>query len=332
MVLARPLSLPESDPPRAPAVFLMGPTASGKTQLTQNLCARFPFEVISVDASQVYRGMDIGTAKPATEVLSAVPHRLIDIRAPNQTYSAAEFRRDAMAAMAEIVRSGRIPLLVGGSMFYFRTLESDLSELPGADPALRALLVQRAASTGWPALHRELAAVDPASAARIDPNDAQRIQRALEICRLTGRPVDQAPRRGTALPYRVMKLAVAPSDRRLLHQRIEQRFADMLKRGFVDEVRGLLQTPGVHAGLAAMKMVGYRQIIQFLHGELGYNDMINKGIAGTRQLAKRQLTWLRNQGGVIWVDASRTGAGKQGMEDFLWDYMTGKLRDIGGII
>ncbi|MDH3639655.1 MAG: tRNA (adenosine(37)-N6)-dimethylallyltransferase MiaA [Gammaproteobacteria bacterium] len=310
----------------------MGPTAAGKTELTLDLCARFPFAVISVDAAQVYRGLDIGTAKPAADALSVVPHRLIDIRPPNQTYSVAEFRRDALAAMADIVRGGRIPLLVGGSMFYFRTLESDLSELPSAAPVLRALMAQRAADVGWPALHRELAAVDPANAARIDPNDAQRIQRALEIYRLTGRRLEQAPRRAGHLPYRVMKLAVAPSDRSVLHQRIEKRFADMLKLGFVDEVRGLLQTPGVHPGLAAMRTVGYRQIVEFLHGELSYNDMISKGIAATRQLGKRQLTWLRNQGGVTWVDSAGIGAGNKGMKDSLWDYMTGKLKDIGGMI
>lgn len=310
----------------------MGPTAAGKTRLTLELCARFPFDVISVDASQVYRGLDIGTAKPSADVLSAVPHRLIDIRAPHETYSAAEFRRDALAAMAEIASRGRIPLLIGGSMFYFRTLESNLSALPSADPALRAGLARRAAVVGWPALHRELAAVDPVSATRIDPNDAQRIQRALEVNRLTGRPLHLAPRRGTALPYQVIKLAVAPSHRGLLHARIQRRFAQMLENGFVDEVRTVLAQPHVHSGLAALRMVGYRQVVAYLSREISYNDMINKGIAATRQLAKRQLTWLRNQGGVTWLDSSGFGAGKHDTEAFIWDYMTGKLRDIGGII
>ncbi len=328
MVPARTLTHASGDC-RPAAVFLMGPTAAGKTTLAAELCARFPFDVISVDASQVYRGLNIGTAKPDQALLAAVPHRLIDIREPQETYSAAEFRCDAFAAMADIVQRGRIPLLVGGSMFYFHTLESDLSELPGADRALRAMLVQQARRVGWPALHRELAAVDPANAARIDPHDAQRIQRALEIVRLTGRPLQEAPRPGSELPYRVIKLAMAPSDRRFLHARISERFTGMLEKGFVDEVRRLLAMPGVSAQIPAMRIVGYRQVSAFLAGEISYNDMINKGIAATRQLAKRQLTWLRNQGGVTWLDAVSTGRENEGTKDSLWQYLTGKLQVLG---
>lgn len=312
-----------------PAVCLMGPTASGKTDLAVHLCENFPFDIVSVDASQVYRGMDIGTAKPAADVLARVPHRLINIRNLAQTYSAAEFRNDALREMADIRSHCRIPLLVGGTMFYFRALEANLSPLPAANAACRERIVRRAALLGWPALHRELAAVDPSRAASIDPNDAQRIQRALEIIQLTGQPVAAAPVSPRGLPYRLVKLAIVPSDRRLLHHRIGARFRHMLEQGVVDEVRGLLNYPGFSTRLPAMKTVGYRQILRFLSHELSYDQMVDNAVAATRQLAKRQLTWLRNQPGVTWIDSAGNAGRESELKTTLAAYISGKLRILG---
>jgi tRNA dimethylallyltransferase len=280
----------------------MGPTASGKTDLAIHLVEQLPADIISVDSAQVYRHMDIGTAKPSAEELRRAPHRLIDIIEPDQTYSAAEFRRDALAAMAEIHAAGRIPLLVGGTGLYFRALLYGLSELPAADPALRARLEQEAALYGWAHMHRRLAVADPVAAERIHPNDPQRIQRALEVSELTGRPLTELQRgnREPILPCRVLKLARAPRDRELLRQRIAQRFDRMLEQGLELEVRGLLER-GLTPASTAMRSVGYRQMLNYLLGEWDYAGMRERGIIATRQLAKRQLTWLRSEPDVHWL-------------------------------
>jgi tRNA dimethylallyltransferase len=282
------------------AIFLMGPTASGKTALALALHDRLPVEVISVDAAQVYRGMDIGTAKPTAEEQARAPHRLIDIRDPAQAYSAADFCADALREMEAITRAGRIPLLVGGTMFYFRALEFGLSALPRADTAVRARLSEEARDLGWPALHARLAVRDPAAAARISPNDQQRIQRALEIIELTGRSPSEVatsqPR--AALPYRVTRLALLPLDRAQLAERIARRFAQMLERGLVTEVEKLFQRHDLNPEMPSIRTVGYRQVWEYLTGTVKYSQMCEKAVIATRQLAKRQLTWLRAYPGV----------------------------------
>jgi len=288
----------------SPAIFLMGPTASGKTELAVQLVEALPLEIISVDSALVYRGMDIGTAKPGPEVLARAPHRLIDIREPTQAYSAAEFRSDALQAMGEITRAGRVPLLVGGTMLYFRTLEQGLSALPQADRAVRARLEGELQRLGLPRLHQRLLALDPRAARRIHANDPQRTLRALEVIELTGRPLSelQAAGRGDPLPYRLLKLVRAPADRKELHRRIERRFEEMLAAGFADEVRRLQTLPGFSPVLPAMRAVGYRQMIRHLLGELSWDEMIQRGIIATRQLAKRQFTWLRADPACIWLN------------------------------
>ncbi len=288
--------MPESLPP---AIFLMGPTASGKTALAVSLVEHFPLEIISVDSALVYRGMDIGTAKPDAATLARAPHHLLDIREPTEAYSAAAFCEDALRLMADIVARGKVPLLVGGTMLYFRALLKGLDDLPRADAALRQKLEIDAASRGWPALHADLARVDPPTAARLAPNDAQRIGRALEIFQLTGKPMsallDQAQ---TALPYRVLQLALIPSDRAVLHQRIAMRFDAMLAEGLIEEVKTLHRNPALTADLPAMRAVGYRQAWAYLNSEIDLGGLREQGLAATRQLAKRQLTWLRS-----WPDA-----------------------------
>lgn len=287
-----------------PVWCLMGPTASGKTDLAIELCRRFPFEIVSADASQVYRGLDIGTAKPEPRVRQAIRHHLIDIRTPQQTYSAAEFLADAEAAIGDIVGRGRIPLLVGGTMFYLRAFELGLPAAPSADRSLRRGLERRAEREGWAALHGELARLDPERARCIEPADKQRIMRALEVVMLTGRPSASVPfQRRSAGRRFLCKLVLAPADRAWLHRRIEHRFLSMLEAGLVDEVRALRTVEKLPPELPVWRMVGYRQVVQFLSGEVEYNDMVRRGIAATRQLAKRQLTWLRNQAGVTWVDS-----------------------------
>lgn len=271
----------------------MGPTASGKTALAMALHAQLPVDVISVDASQVYRGMDIGTAKPTPAELLRVPHRLIDIRDPAEPYSAADFCTDALREIQAIHGAGRLPLLVGGSMFYFRALEQGLSALPPADPAVRARLNQEAEREGWPVLHARLARQDPVSAARIKPMDAQRIQRALEVLELTGQPMPPVTPAAGPPRYRFIKLAIYPVERHLLHQQIARRFRAMLDAGLVAEVEGLMQRTDLTPDLPSMRTVGYRQVIAYLSGALSYQEMVEKGIIATRQLAKRQLTWLR---------------------------------------
>ncbi|MBI5258402.1 MAG: tRNA (adenosine(37)-N6)-dimethylallyltransferase MiaA [Burkholderiales bacterium] len=284
---------PAPAPTLPPALGLAGPTASGKSALALAVARRWPVEIISVDSALVYRGMDIGTAKPSAAELAAVPHHLIDIRDPTEAYSAADFVRDAQRLIGEIQARGRCPLLVGGTMLYFKALADGLDTMPAADPAVRAALDARAASEGWPALHAELQRVDPATAARLPPNDAQRIQRALEVWQLTGTPMSALHGRsrtpGLALPM----LSLEPADRAWLHGRIAQRFDAMLAAGFLDEVRALRARGDLHPELPAMRCVGYRQAWAALaNGQLG--PLREQGIAATRQLAKRQLTWLRS--------------------------------------
>ncbi|NMG28513.1 tRNA (adenosine(37)-N6)-dimethylallyltransferase MiaA [Aromatoleum evansii] len=278
-----------------PALLLLGPTASGKTASALALARILPVEIVSVDSALVYRDMDIGTAKPTAEELAACPHHLIDIVTPEESYSAAQFRADALRLMDEITARGRIPLLAGGTMLYFKALRDGLSDLPAADATLRAEIDAEAAKRGWPALHAELARLDPDAAARLEPGDSQRIQRALEIVRLTGRPLadSYAKREMAPPPFRLLPIALAPSDRAVLHARIEQRFDAMLAAGLLDEVRGLRERYRLDLSMPSMRCVGYRQAWEYLDGTDDYDTMRFKGIAATRQLAKRQLTWQR---------------------------------------
>ena len=288
-------------------IFLMGPTASGKTSLAVELVKHLPLEIVSVDSAMVYRGMDIGTAKPTREVLEIAPHRLIDICDPTESYSAGRFRRDAMAAIEEIRENNRIPILVGGTGLYFRSLEQGFSDLPSTDPALRTRLTQMMRERGSPALHAELSRVDPVSAERLHPNDSQRIQRALEVFEITKTPLSGfiAEGRLGALPHKVIKLALAPSDRRIIRERTRQRFIRMLDNGLVDEVRGFFEQENMHEGLISMRMVGYRQVWSYLADCLSYSEMQERAVIATRQLAKRQLTWLRTEDNTTWFDSSR---------------------------
>ncbi|GLZ85310.1 tRNA dimethylallyltransferase [Metapseudomonas resinovorans] len=298
-----------------PAIFLMGPTAAGKTDLALELARTLPCELISVDSALIYRGMDIGTAKPDKATLAEFPHRLIDIRDPAESYSAAEFRADALAAMAEITAKGRIPLLVGGTMLYYKALLEGLADMPSADPDVRAELEARAAREGWDALHRELTSIDPESAARIHPNDPQRLTRALEVYKVSGLTMTAHRQRqaaqntagnapGTAyLPYTVAHLAIAPAQRQVLHERIAQRFRLMLEQGFIEEVEALRCRSDLHAGLPSIRAVGYRQAWDYLDGVLTRNEMEERGIIATRQLAKRQFTWLRSWSDLYWLDS-----------------------------
>ncbi|MBC2654824.1 tRNA (adenosine(37)-N6)-dimethylallyltransferase MiaA [Pseudomonas sp. MSSRFD41] len=298
-----------------PAIFLMGPTAAGKTDLAIELTKVLPCELISVDSALVYRGMDIGTAKPSKELLAQFPHRLIDILDPAESYSAADFRTDALAAMADITARGKIPLLVGGTMLYYKALLEGLADMPPADPRIRAELEEEAARLGWQALHEQLAVVDPESAARIHPNDPQRLTRALEVYRASGltmtahrqRQLAQSTEAGASghgqLPYTVANLAIAPANRQVLHQRIAQRFTQMLEQGFIDEVVALRSRSDLHAGLPSIRAVGYRQVWDHLDGKLTFAEMQERGIIATRQLAKRQFTWLRSWSGLQWLDS-----------------------------
>lgn len=289
--------------PRPPVVFVMGPTASGKTELAIALRRRLPLELVSVDSAMIYRGMDIGTAKPGSDELAEAPHRLIDIRDPAERYSAAEFREDALREMAQITAAGRVPLLVGGTMLYFRALQYGLSDLPRADPATRQRLQRRLRDDGLAALHARLATVDPAAAARIHRNDPQRILRALEVWEVTGRPLTELQgAAGEMMPYRALKLVRAPSTRAELHARIDARFLHMLEQGLVDEVEGLVARGDLDPDLPSMRSVGYRQVWAWLRGAYGRDEMIARGQAATRQLAKRQMTWLRSEQGCTWLD------------------------------
>ena len=297
------------DPQQPAAVFLMGPTASGKTGLAVELCERFPLEIISVDSALVYRGMDIGTAKPDAKTLAKAPHRLIDIRDPSESYSAADFRVDAMGEMKSISADGKIPLLVGGTMLYFNALEYGLSELPVADPVVREQLEQQAADIGWPAMHEILRQKDALAASRIHPNDPQRIQRALEVIHISGQAMSklQAQSASDPLDCRLHKMVVSPEPRSVLHERIEKRFDLMIENGFMDEMKSLYARSDLNVGLPSMRAVGYRQAWQWLEGNCTVTEMRNQAIAATRQLAKRQLTWLRSENACVWYDLQTDG-------------------------
>ncbi len=305
------------------AIFLMGPTASGKTALACALSERFPVDLISVDSALVYRNMDIGTAKPDSATLARYPHALVDIRDPAEPYSAADFCADATAAMKHISRQGRVPLLVGGTGLYFRALQQGLSDLPEADAQIRAQLCAEAERLGWPALHARLAVLDPVAAARIGVRDTQRLQRALEVIALTGKPLSrQQSRRRRCFPWRVLKLALLPQDRGVLHERIARRFDMMLEAGFIDEVRAFRKRPDLHAALPAMRAVGYRQAWEHLEGTTGAGDFRERGIFATRQLAKRQITWLRSDFGTRMLDSESSSlqtVAAQAVRSFIGD-------------
>ena len=304
------------------AIFLMGPTASGKSALAMELVRHLPCDIISVDSALVYRGMDIGTAKPTAEELALAPHRLIDIIDPLDAYSAADFRRDALREMADIVAKGRIPLLVGGTMLYYKALLEGLSPLPEADPGVRAQIELEAATQGWAALHAELGRIDPVAGARIHPNDPQRLSRALEVFRLTGKNLTELTQlQGDPLPYRTMQFVIAPSDRAWLRERIALRFDTMLAQGFEREVTRLLQRGDLNPSLPSIRCVGYRQMWDYLTGVLSYDEMRYRGIVATCQLAKRQMTWLRGWSHPLhWLESTAS------------DNLAVMLRDIGSSV
>jgi tRNA dimethylallyltransferase len=292
----------------------MGPTAAGKTALALALHERLPVEIVNVDAAQMYRGMDIGTAKPTPAERARAPHRLLDFLDPAESYSAARFRQDATAAINDIHAAGRIPLLVGGTMFYFRTLEKGLPDLPDADHAIRVRIEAEAAASGWPALHARWAKRDPERAARIDPHDGRRIQRALEVMELAGHVARPDPQAGA--PWRILKIAVCPLERAVLRERIGRRFQAMLDAGFVAEVEALYRRGDLDLHKPSVRAVGYRQVWEFLSGITTYAQMLEKSIIATRQVAKRQLTWLRADRGVSWFD-SGTPEAAESIHDFI---------------
>ena len=287
------------------AIFLMGPTASGKTDLAIQLRQQLPVEVISVDSALIYRGMDIGTAKPSKAELALAPHRLINICDPAESYSAANFRTDALREMQEISAQGKIPLLVGGTMLYYKALLEGLSPLPSADEKVRSEIEAKAALIGWSGLHQELSKIDPISAQRINPNDSQRINRALEVFYLTGKTLTElTAQKGEALPYDILQFAIAPEKREVLHLRIEQRFHKMIELGFQQEVEKLYRRPDLNENLPSIRCVGYRQMWEYLRGDYDHDEMVFRGICATRQLAKRQITWLRGWTSPIqWLDS-----------------------------
>ncbi|CUX96557.1 tRNA (adenosine(37)-N6)-dimethylallyltransferase MiaA [Candidatus Doolittlea endobia] len=294
---------------RPQAIFLMGPTASGKTALAIVSHQHLPVEIISVDSALIYRGMDIGTAKPSANELARVPHRLINIRDPSEVYSAEDFRLDALKAMKEITNAGRIPLLVGGTMLYFKVLLEGLSPLPSADPEVRAHIEREAETVGWQALHRKLQQIDPIAANRIHPNDLQRLSRALEVFFISGHTLTELMKiSGETLKYLVHQFAIAPLDRALLNQRITQRFHQMLVAGFEHEVSALFKRNDLHKDMPSMRCVGYRQMWSYLANRTDYDDMVFSGISATRHLAKRQMTWLRRWCNIHWLDSNAPAA------------------------
>ncbi|QIQ20511.1 tRNA (adenosine(37)-N6)-dimethylallyltransferase MiaA [Zophobihabitans entericus] len=285
-------------------ITLMGPTASGKTALAMALYDKYPIDIISVDSALIYRGMDIGTAKPTKEELLAYPHALVDICDPTQSYSAGNFCTDALKVIKESLAKGRVPLLVGGTMLYFKALLDGLSPLPSADPVIRQQIEQQAEAEGWQAIHARLKQVDPVSAERIHPNDPQRLSRALEVYLISGKSLTEHTKiAGPEFPYRVSQFAIAPQERSTLHQRIEQRFHIMLEQGFEQEVKTLKARGDLHPDLPSIRCVGYRQMWEYLDGQSTYDEMVFKGICATRQLAKRQMTWLRGWNDVTWLDS-----------------------------
>lgn len=311
--MPRELPTPETDW----AIFLMGPTASGKTDLAVELCQHLPCDIISVDSALVYRGMDIGTAKPNAELLARAPHRLINILEPWENYSVAAFYQDAVREMQAIRERGRIPLLVGGTMLYFRALRDGIAALPSANQAVRAEISTEAKLHGWTYVHQQLAKVDPQAAARIKPGDPQRLQRAMEVYRVSGKTMtelwaEQATEKATAgyaesaacppIPYRLVNLAIAPAERAALHERIALRFKLMLDAGFLDEMKCLRSEHKLQADMPSMRCVGYRQAWDYLDGNISYDEMEERGIIATRQLAKRQLTWLRSWPELHWLE------------------------------
>lgn len=291
----------------------MGPTTSGKTDLAIQLRQQLPVEVISVDSALIYKGMDIGTAKPSKEELALAPHRLIDILDPSESYSAMNFRDDALREMADITAQGKIPLLVGGTMLYYKALIEGLSPLPSADESIRADIEQKAVRQGWATLHQDLAKIDPTSAQRINPNDSQRINRALEVFYITGKTLTELTgQKGDALPYNVLQFAIAPENRHVLHHRIEQRFHKMIQLGFQEEVEKLYAREDLNINLPSIRCVGYRQMWEYLQGDYDHDEMIFRGICATRQLAKRQITWLRGwKTPLQWLDSLQPEQAKE---------------------
>lgn len=286
-----------------PVIFVMGPTASGKTDLAIDLFHKTPSELISVDSALVYQNMDIGTAKPTQAELEQAPHHLIDFLDPLESYSAADFRQDALKLIEQIQAKGKIPILVGGTMLYFKALLEGISPLPGADIEVRKAIELEAKEKGWAALHEELAKVDPDSAVRIHPNDPQRINRALEVYRISGQTLTQLSAcKGDALPYEVLQFAIAPKDKKVLHQRIEQRFTQMIANGFEQEVKRLYDRGDLHLDLPSMRCVGYRQMWEYFEGKHDFDEMVYRGVVATRQLAKRQMTWLRGWKNLHWLE------------------------------
>lgn len=290
--------------PLPQAIFLMGPTASGKTALAIELVENYNCEIISVDSALVYKGMDIGTAKPDAELQARAPHRLIDLIDPAEAYSAAMFREDALREMADITAKGKVPLLVGGTMMYFKFLRDGAAQLPTANEEVRQRLLAEGEEFGWPHMHAKLAAIDPVSAERLKPMDSQRIQRALEVFEITGKTLTQFwdEQDEQPLPYDVISFAVMPKERKTLHKRIAQRYEIMMKQGFVEEVKTLFARGDLHEELPSIRCVGYRQVWQYLKGEIDYDEMVERGIIATRQLAKRQITWLRSWPDLHWLD------------------------------
>ena len=305
-----------------PAILLMGPTASGKTAVAARLARELPCEIISVDSAQIYRGMNIGTAKPDPELLERAPHHLLDIIEPHESYSAARFRDDALALMREITERDRIPLLVGGTMMYFQALTEGLNDLPEADPMIRMMIDTMAEEQGWPAVHARLARVDPETAARLEPNDSQRVQRALEIYLLTSQPMSRLLKKPKYVyfPYTPIRISLVPSDREVLHMRIAQRFDAMLKAGLVKELKNLRAEYGLETSMPSMRSVGYRQAWDHLEGRIDAAALREQGIAATRQLAKRQLTWLRSMENITEFDCLTDG-----LDDLVLEYVRREL-------